>query len=168
LASWRELEVAAPELAARGRDLIVAFRFLLVGTIRQDGTPRISPVEARLVAGELMLAMIPGTLKVRDLLRDPRLTVNAPVTHPDDPNRELKLRGRAREVADIDLRRQTADAIEAESGWRPGPDWHFVAIDIEDAAHIAWKDGVMTMMRWSRPTGLEKTVRPIAVLADRG
>jgi hypothetical protein len=37
LASWRELEVAAPELAARGRDLIVAFRFVLVGTTRLPG-----------------------------------------------------------------------------------------------------------------------------------
>lgn len=30
-----------------------------------------------------MLVMIPDTLKARDLLRDPRILVNSPITHPD-------------------------------------------------------------------------------------
>lgn len=67
---WANFEAAAPLLAAHGRELIERFRFVLVGTIRSDGTPRISPVEAHIVRGHLMLVMIPGTLKARDLLRD--------------------------------------------------------------------------------------------------
>ncbi len=63
MACWAELEEAAPELAARGRDLIETFHFLLAGTIRRDGTPRISPVEAHIVEGHLMHAIIPGTLR---------------------------------------------------------------------------------------------------------
>ena len=82
---WANFEAVAPTLAAQGRELIEHFRFVLVGTIRRDGTPRISPVEARLVRGHLMLVMIPGTLKARDLLGDPRILVNSPITHPDDP-----------------------------------------------------------------------------------
>jgi hypothetical protein len=90
---WADFEAAAPEPAAQGRELIDRFRFVLVGTIRRDGTPRISPAEVRIVHDHLMLVMIPGTLKVRDLLRDPRILLNSPITHPDDPNAEFKLRG---------------------------------------------------------------------------
>jgi hypothetical protein len=90
---WADFETAAPLLAAQGRELIERFRFVLVGTIRSDGTPRISPVEAHIVRGHMMLVLIPDTLKARDLLRDPRILVNSPIIHPDDPNAEFKLRG---------------------------------------------------------------------------
>ncbi len=103
---WANFEAAAPMLAAQGRELIERFRFVLVGTIRSDGTPRISPVEAHIVDGHLMLVMIPNTLKARDLLRDPRILVNSPITHPDDPNTELKLRGRVVEIRDQALQRR--------------------------------------------------------------
>ena len=162
--TWGDFEAAAPELAADGRELIERFRFVLAGTIRRDGTPRISPVEARIADGHLMLSMIPGTLKARDLLRDPRIVLNAPVTHPDDPNAEFKLRGRAVEIQDTRIRTATADAIEAGSGWRPPLDWHFFSIDVEDAAFISWKDGVMRMTRWTPERGLERVERAVAVL----
>jgi pyridoxamine 5'-phosphate oxidase-like protein len=161
---WSDLENAAPEVAARGRERIERFRFVYVGTIRKDGTPRISPVEAHIVRGHLMLVMIAGTLKARDLRRDARLVLNSPVFDPADPGAELKLRGRAVEVDDGGLRRATADAIEAASGWRPPDDWHFFAVDIEDASHIAWEGGVMDMTRWSRDAGVRRDRRPVAVL----
>jgi len=161
---WTDFETAAPELAAQGCELIERFRFVLVGTIRQDGTPRISPVEAHLVRGHLMLVMIADTLKARDLLRDPRILLNSPVIHPDDPNAEFKLRGRVVAIQDQALREATADAIKAASGWRPPESWHFFSIDIEDAAFIVWKEGEMHMTRWSRDRGLDQVRRPTAVL----
>jgi len=165
---WANFEAAAPLLAAKGRELIERFRFVLVGTIRSDGTPRISPVEAHLVRGHLMLVMIPNTLKARDLLRDPRILMNSPITHPDDPNAEFKLRGRVVEIQDQALREATADAIEAASGWRPPAGWHFFSIDIEDAAFLAWQSGVLDMTRWSCERGLDSIRRPIAVLDEPG
>ena len=161
---WADFEAAAPELAAQGRELIERFRFVLAGTIRRDGTPRISPVEAHIVGGHLMLVMISGTRKAGDLLRDPRILLNSPVTHPDDPNAEFKLRGRAVEVRDEALRTATADAIEAGSGWRPAEGWHYFSIDVEEAAFMAWEGGVLRLARWSREGGLDHVTRPIAVL----
>jgi hypothetical protein len=76
MVKWADFETAAPELATQGRELIERFRFVLAGTIRRDGTPRISPVKAHIVRGHLMLVMIAGTLKARDLLRDPRILLN--------------------------------------------------------------------------------------------
>jgi pyridoxamine 5'-phosphate oxidase-like protein len=113
---WADFEAAAPELAAEGRELVERFRFVFVGTIRRDGTPRISPVEAHVVGGQLMLVMIRGTLKARDVLRDCRVALNSPVVNPDDPGAEFKLRGRVVEVDDEALRDATAGAIEAASG----------------------------------------------------
>ncbi len=163
---WADFETAAPMLAAQGRELIERFRFVLVGTIRSDGTPRISPVEAHLVRGHLMLVMIPGTLKARDLLRDPRILVNSPIIHPDDPNTEFKLRGRVVEIQDRALREETADTIEATSGWRPPENWHFFSLDIEDAAFLAWQGGVLDLRRWNGDRGLDSVRKPTAVLDE--
>ena len=77
---WEELEQAAPELAAHGRELIERFQFVLVGTLTKDGSPRITPVEAYIIDGHLLVNMIPRSLKALDLLRDPRVYVHAPVT----------------------------------------------------------------------------------------
>ncbi len=163
---WTNFEAAAPMLAAQGRELIERFRFVLVGTIRSDGTPRISPVEAHIVRGHLMLVMIPKTLKAGDLLRDPRILVNSPITDPDDPDTEFKLRGRVVEIRDQALREATADAIEATSGWRPPEGWHFFSLDIEEATFLAWQNGVLDLTRWNRDRGLDSVRRPTAVLNE--
>jgi hypothetical protein len=109
-----------------------------------------------------MLAMMPGTLKARDLLRDPRLVLNVPIDDPHDPGSEFKLRGRAVAVEDPAQRRATADAIKAASGWRPREDWHVFSIDIEDVALMVWVEGAMRMTRWTRDRGLEHASRPPA------
>jgi len=92
---WAGFEAAASELAAQRRALIECFGFVLAGTIRADGTPRISPVAAHLVSGDLMLVMIPGTQKARDVLRDSRIVLQSPVTEAAEPGAEFKLRGHA-------------------------------------------------------------------------
>jgi hypothetical protein len=164
MATWAELEAAAPELAGPARALIERFRFVLLGTIRRDGTPRISPLEAHIVRGRLTHCLIARTLKARDVRRDPRVVLNSPVVHPGDPNEELKLRGRLVEVADPALRVAVADAIEASSGWRPKPGWEIVETDIHDAALIEWREGVMEMRRWTPGGPVAHVRRGIAVL----
>jgi hypothetical protein len=163
---WAKFEAVAPALAGQIRELIEQFRFVLVGTIRRDGTPRISPVEARLVRGHLMLVMIPETLKARDLRRDSRILINSPITHPDDPNREFKLRGRVVQTQEPELREATAVAIAATSGWRPPDHWHFFALDIEEAVLLAWQNGILDLTRWNRNRGLDSVRRPVAVLDE--
>ena len=164
---WADFEREAPSVAAAGRELIARYRYLLAGTIRSDGTPRISPVEAHLVDGALVLALEAGTLKVRDLRRDPRIVLNAPIVDPDDPELEFKMRGRAVPISAGEPWATAAEAIERASGWRPGPEWYVVSIDIDDAAAIAWRDGEMTMDLWRRGRGIEHRERRIA-LGSRG
>jgi hypothetical protein len=151
---WADFAVAAPELAAQGGGLIGRLGFVLIGTIRADGTPRISPVEAHLVGGDLMLVMIPGTRKARDVRRDPRIVLQSPVIEAAEPGAEFKLRGHAVEVTDDGAREQTADAIESGSGWRPLRSWLFVAVAVRDAAYLAWSGQELTLTRWDPSHGL--------------
>jgi hypothetical protein len=163
---WADFESATPELAAQARELIDRSGFVLVGTIRRDGAPRISPVEARVVQGHLMLVMIRGTHKARDVLRDSRLVLNTPVFDPADPGCELKLRGRAVVVEDRGQLDATAKATEAASGWRPPADWHFFSVEVEDVALMEWDRGALAMTRWVAERGLERTTRPAPLLDE--
>ena len=158
VARWEEFVAAGPQLAADAGPVLERFRFLYVGTVRGDGAPRISPVEAHVVGAELMLVMIAGSRKAMDLARDPRLTLQSPVTDPGDPGVEVKLRGRVAEV-DPAQRAATADAIAATSGWRPQPSWRFLAVDIEAVAVLSWQHGDMHLTRWNPRDGLRPAVR---------
>jgi hypothetical protein len=92
---WSEFAEAEPRLAALGRQRLVEPGVVLVGTIRQDGSPRISPVEPLLWERDLWLSMLLGSYKAADLQRDPRVLVHSIVTGRDGSAGEYKVRGAA-------------------------------------------------------------------------
>src|SRR4029453_12710299 len=102
MASWKEIEAAAPELAGRARASFDAHKHKVLATLRRDGSPRISGIEASFADGQLWLGMRPGSRKALDLRRDPRLALHsASVDPPEDPSGwagDAKLSGRAVEV----------------------------------------------------------------------
>jgi hypothetical protein len=51
---------------------VEACRVALLGTLRPDGSPRVSPVEPYFAGGELVLGVMAWSGKARDLRRDPR------------------------------------------------------------------------------------------------
>ena len=67
---------------------------VLLGTLRKNGWPRISPVEAYITDGHLYLGMMWQSRKALDLLRDPRCTVHSVVSKPDGSEGEFKVYGR--------------------------------------------------------------------------
>jgi hypothetical protein len=145
--SWADFEQAAPELARIGHERIERHGFMLLGTIRRDGTPRISPVEVRIALGRLTLSLVGGSTKERDIRRDPRIVLHSPVLDSDDPNDELKLRGRAVRAEDEALVREAAL-------WTPPPELDVFCVEIESAAFVQWSKGEMTITRWSSERGL--------------
>ena len=80
---WHDFELAAPRFAGLAEERLVGPGVLLVGTIRRDGTPRISPVEPFLLDGDLLLSMLWGSRKATDLERDPRVLLHSIVTSRD-------------------------------------------------------------------------------------
>jgi hypothetical protein len=161
---WADFEEAAPELAALGRERIERFGFVFLGTIRSDGGPRINPVEAHLVAGELTHALMKGSLKAHDLLRDARAYLHTPILDAaSGAPGEFKLRARALSVSDAGLRSAIAGAIEDAGGYRPPNDWHFFTIDVEGAAFHDYDEAaeIHHVKRWTPESGHEASTRTI-------
>jgi hypothetical protein len=100
MVSWSEIEKAEPEFAAKVRSIFDARKHKTIATLRADGSPRISGIEAEFAGGELTFGSMPGARKGADLHRDPRFALHSPTTDPpdDDPAGwpgEAKIAGRA-------------------------------------------------------------------------
>jgi hypothetical protein len=145
--TWAELEAAAPEIGARGRELLERFQFVLVGTLTKDGSPRVNPVEAYVIDGHLLMNMMPRSLKALDLLRDSRVYVHTPVTSKDGTDGEFKLAGCARALKDSALRRKLDDLFWQMIQWRPTVDSHYFEVLAERAAYHRYGDDEVAL-RW--------------------
>src|SRR6266480_278345 len=98
MTTWAEFANEAPALAGDGAARFDATGLCLVGTLRGDGWPRISPVEPLIAHGELYLGMMPRSTKALDLLRDPRCTVHSTTCDRAGTEGDFKLYGRARAI----------------------------------------------------------------------
>ena len=131
-ASWQQFAAQAPELAALGEAQFARTGLALVGTLRRDGWPRISPVEPLITGGQLYLGMMWRSVKALDLLRDSRCVVHSTVADKGGTEGEFKVYGRAREVNDPDDLRIFGGAVYAAIGMRvEDMEGHCFAIDIE-------------------------------------
>lgn len=151
--NWAEFADAAPELAKLGDERFEKHDLLLLGTVRKDGGPRISPVEYLIFEGQLMLGMMWQSQKALDLLRDPRCAINSIVSNKDGQEGEVKLRGHAADMQDTDFRERYGQSLFERTGWRPPEPYHLFAIDIQAAAFVQFDgDGQQTTKVW-RPGG---------------
>lgn len=155
--NWDAFEASAPTLAAIGRPIIEATDLLLLGTLRPDGSPRISPCEAYIVDEDLLLGMMWRSRKALDLLRDPRLAAHTTQADKSGTGGDFKLYGVAVDVPDPARRERYGDRLEAEIDWRPTEPYHLFALDIRQAGFIRFGDGAMAM-RWDPEQG-ERGVR---------
>ncbi len=146
--TWEEFERDAPELAALGRERFERSGLALVGTLRRNGWPRISPVEPLIVDGHLYLGMMWRSRKALDLLRDPRCTINSVVSNRDASEGEFKLFGRALDIQDPAMRRSYSDALFEKIGWSPEEsEYHLFSIDI-----LAASSAIIQNEEWIRQT----------------
>jgi Pyridoxamine 5'-phosphate oxidase len=138
MASWDEVAAAAPELAARARALFDAHRHKVLATLRKDGSPRVSGIEANFSRGDLWLGMMPGSQKALDLRRDPRLALHsATVDPPDDPAKfegDAKLAGLAEEITDPARVRAIVSAEGQAAGEAPPEpgSFHLFRVDVTE------------------------------------
>jgi hypothetical protein len=138
---WDEFAAAAPELARLGEDRLRAKELCLVGTLRRNGWPRISPVEPDFVDGELMIGMMPRSPKALDLLRDSRIVVHSVVTTRMGTDGDFKLYGRGVDVQDPQRRAAYRAAIKARIDWAPDePTYHLFAVDVGAAGFVIFGD----------------------------
>jgi hypothetical protein len=136
MASWAEFAADAPDLAASVQRRFEANLHHVIGTIRADGSPRLSGTEVHVDGGELTLGMMVDSLKLGDARRDPRVEIHcAPLVSGDGSDLcDVKVRGRlvptgptggpAGTAFRVDIsgvsRVQVADNQLVLDTWRPG------------------------------------------------
>jgi pyridoxamine 5'-phosphate oxidase-like protein len=154
---WGDLEARAPEIARLGKDRIDRTRIAFLGTVRRDGSPRISPVEPYLSQGHLLFGTMTRSLKTADLLRNPRCVLHSTLVGPESGEGELKVYGRAVEAAD-----QIRNGCQG--GWWLGKPRELAVVfslDIDQATFVSWDLAAeeMTIRQWSRAGGYATTRR---------
>jgi hypothetical protein len=159
MANWSEVEAAAPELAARARATLDAHKHKVLATLRRDGSPRLSGIEATIVDGELWLGMMPGSRKALDLRRDPRLALHSASVDPpsDDPSAwpgDAKLAGRAVEVDDPAL-------LERLGAGEGGGGAHLFRVDVTEVVHTRVGEPAdhLVIEVWDEGAGLRRLKR---------
>ncbi|TFB75460.1 pyridoxamine 5'-phosphate oxidase family protein [Cryobacterium glaciale] len=84
MATWQEVVQDAPQFAARVRERFDAGTNKTMASLRRDGSPRISGTELVFEpeSGRVTLGMMPNSLKLHDVLRDPRVAIHSPTLEP--------------------------------------------------------------------------------------
>jgi Pyridoxamine 5'-phosphate oxidase len=150
MTTWRDFEQAEPAFAQRVRELFDAHRHKTLATVRADGSPRISGIEAAVADGELVFGSMPNARKGADLRRDPRFALHSATVDPvegaeaDWPG-EAKISGRA--IA-------TGDPGEAQDG-------DGFRADIAEVVHthLNEKATLLVVEWWTPAHGLRRAER---------
>ena len=100
MTTWQDVEQAEPQFAERVRALFDAHRHKTIATVRADGAPRISGIEAAFEDGQLVFGSMPNARKGADLRRDPRFALHSATVDPAEGAEaqwpgEAKISGRA-------------------------------------------------------------------------
>ena len=150
MTAWRDVEQAEPEFAQRVRALFDARRHKTIATVRADGSPRISGIEAVFEDGDLVFGSMPNARKAADLRRDPRFALHSATIDPVEGAEaqwpgEAKISGRAISVGPV----------------TDGPDGDRFDADIAEVVHTHLNhEATMLIVEWWTPThGLRRIER---------
>jgi hypothetical protein len=136
MATWSEVTGAAPELAAAVQQRFDAHTHKTLATLRADGSPRISGIEASFRDGEVWLGMMPDSRKARDLQRDPRFALHSATVDPEMADGDAKISGRAVEVTDPATFDWFVGKEREEKGGEPPQPFHLFRTEIGEVVLI--------------------------------
>ncbi|WP_431981788.1 pyridoxamine 5'-phosphate oxidase family protein [Streptomyces qinglanensis] len=154
--SWAGFEQAEPGLAGTVRRRFGQYPHHVLATLRADGSPRLTGLEADFRAGELWLGMMPNSRKALDLRRDPRFALFAdPGSGTGTGGGDVRVSGRAEEVTDpAALARWAAGAPDGEL-----PEaFHLFRALVAEVVHVTVEGEEMVLRTW-RPGRRSRTVR---------
>jgi PPOX class probable F420-dependent enzyme len=85
-------------LTEKHKKLITDKNFGHIATLNQDGSPQVTPVWIELDGNHLVVNSEQKRKKVRNLKRDPRVSVS--IQNAENPYQYIEIRGRAVEITD--------------------------------------------------------------------
>jgi hypothetical protein len=152
---WVSFTKVCPELGSMAEQRFKNDQLAMLGTIRRDGSPRISPCEMDFASGHMFLSMMWQSPKAIDLLRDPRIVVHSVTVNKDGTDGDIKIYGRAVDTTDPQLRSAFREAITARMNWAPNePEYHLFSLDVVSASYVVFGGGRENVMTWEREMGL--------------
>jgi hypothetical protein len=156
VARWQEIVDSAPELADAVRESFDARVHKTIATLRLDGSPRISGIEAFFAEGDLWFGSMWEGRKALDLRRDPRFALHSGTADPPEWEGDAKVAGRAEEVDD-ERKRTLYEARGAET---PGT-FHLFRADIDEAVVVALNDArdKLVIEHWHPGRGVGRVER---------
>jgi hypothetical protein len=154
--AFADLLEVVPEIAFPIRDRLASTSLAILGTLRSDGSPRLSPIEVTFFGGGLYMGMMPGSLKCVDARRDPRVCVLTPVADKDDLGGEGKLFGALREVtqdaARLDVLRHAVEGLDIDPSLFGDSPVFEVLVDAAAWQHV--EDETFVTLSWNSTNGL--------------
>jgi hypothetical protein len=159
---WDEFERACPQIAGIARERFAEDELVILGTIRPDGSPRVSPNEVDFAEGRLFLGMMWRSQKALDLLRDPRITVHSVPGGRMNPGGDVKLYGTVVDERDPVVRDAFRAEIRRRIDWAPDePNYHLFSLDVRQAGFISFGDN-RRILAWDVDGGYREPRHPDA------
>lgn len=121
---WQDIESRDPAFADDVKRAFGAYKHKVLATIKPDGSPRVSGVEATFNGGELWLGMMGQSRKTHDLLRDPRMALHSATCDKSMTHGDAKISGEAHEVVDPESWKLVVPDAN------PPPDSHLFRVEI--------------------------------------
>lgn len=154
--NWADFRAAEPDFAAAVGARFGSFRHHVLGTLRADGSPRLTGLEGDFRGGELWLGMMYRSRKAADLRRDPRFSLHAnPGTGDEATGGDVRVSGRALEVTGRQELERYADGTP--DGDLPGR-FHLFRADLTEAVRVRVEGDQLVVDVWKPERGL-RTVR---------
>lgn len=146
MTTWLDVRTAVPEFADRVQALFDAHTHKTIATLRADGSPRISGIEATFTDGMLSFGSMPHSRKGADLRRDPRFALHTATVDPI-PGAEADWPGEAK-IAGLALH-------------QTGPDGDLFHADITEVVltHLNDAATLLVVEWWTPTTGLRTAER---------
>lgn len=144
MASWAEFAADAPELAASVQRRFEANLHHVIGTLRRNGAPRLSGTEVHVDGDHLTLGMMADSLKLRDVLRDPRVQIHcAPLVSGDGS----------------DLCDAKVTGTLVATGPTAGPSGTSFRVDITGVSQVQVADNQLVLDTWRPGAGVRRIRR---------
>ncbi|WP_411084303.1 pyridoxamine 5'-phosphate oxidase family protein [Streptomyces sp. cmx-18-6] len=151
--SWSGFAAAEPVFADTVRRRFQLYKHHVLATLRKDGSPRVTGLEADFRFGELLLGMMPNSRKALDLRRDPRFALHAnPGPDAEMGDGDVRVGGRAVEITDPAL---IARFIEEAS---PPEPFHLFRTELTEVVRTGLDGEALVVQSW-RPGRPLRTVR---------
>jgi hypothetical protein len=142
MTTWLALRSQAPDLAEAITNRFRANLHHIIGTIRPDGSVRLSGTEVTINDQHVGLGMMPDSHKLRDVRRDPRVELHSAPLEDDLSDGDAKLAG-----------------LLVEVGRTEGQPGAAFTLDVTKASLVKVAGDQLEFTTWSPTTGLRITSR---------